>query len=60
MAKKVLPIHLEAREREILRLISKRDGVSMAEVVRRKVRDLGVELVDLPRTIKPTGTDIVR
>lgn len=50
MAKKVLPIHLDQREREILRRVSQRDGVSMAEVVRRKIRELAADVLDTTKT----------
>lgn len=40
MAKKVLPIHLEQRDREILRIASEEMGISMAEVIRRQIRKL--------------------
>lgn len=47
MAKKVLPIHLDAREREILRRASEHAGVSMAEIVRRQIRALTfVDVID--------------
>lgn len=45
MAKKVLPIHLEPKERQILELLSKRDNVSMAEVVRRAIRNLALDVI---------------
>jgi hypothetical protein len=65
VAKKVLPIHLDAREREILRLTSQREGCSMAEVVRRSIRTLAVQLVPPrggppPTPLEPTGTDNAR
>lgn len=46
MAKRVFPIHLDKREREILRRMSERDGVSMAEVVRRSIRTLAVDFIE--------------
>jgi hypothetical protein len=66
VAKKVLPIHLDARDREILRLTSEREGCSMAEVVRRTIRTLAVQLVPAPRggpplpPLEPTGPDNAR
>ncbi len=45
MAKKVLPVHLDKRERQVLELISARDGISMAEVIRRAIRGLALEVL---------------
>jgi hypothetical protein len=50
VAKKVIiPIHLDVKEREILRLLGKRDGTSMADVVRRLVRSRAHEVLEQPR-----------
>lgn len=46
VAKKVLPVHLEDRERGILRLLSERQQVSMAEVVRRMIRSAALDVMD--------------
>jgi nitrogen-specific signal transduction histidine kinase len=46
VAKKILPIHLEARDREIVRRLGERDNVSMAEAVRRLIRGKAHEVVD--------------
>jgi hypothetical protein len=45
VAKKVLPIHLDAKERQVLERLSERDGISMAEVVRRAIRNLALEII---------------
>ncbi len=49
MAKRVLPIYLDKKEREILALVAERDQVSMAEVVRRSIRGLAIEVLE-PKT----------
>jgi hypothetical protein len=46
VAKKVLPIHIDDREREILRRLSERDGCSMAEIVRRSIRSMAIGVID--------------
>jgi len=46
VAKRVLPIHLDKREREILELVAERDKISMAEVVRRSIRSLAIEVIE--------------
>jgi hypothetical protein len=45
VAKKIIPIHFEARDREVLRRLSLLDKVSMAEIVRRLVRTRAHEVV---------------
>jgi hypothetical protein len=49
MPKTVLPIHLDQRDRAILRLAAESGGVSMAEVIRRQIRALPFE----PELAKP-------
>jgi hypothetical protein len=56
MAKRVLPIHLDEREREILRRKSASDKCSMAEVVRRQIRALAVDVLDVKKSSeRPAG-----
>ena len=57
VAKKVLPIHLDTREREILRRLSERDGVSMAEIVRRSIRNLALDVIDPKALERPSAMD---
>jgi hypothetical protein len=45
-SKRIFPVHLDAREREILSREADRLGVSMAEVVRRQIRRMGGIIVD--------------
>lgn len=55
MAKKVLPVHLEKRERDILRLLSEQARVSMAEVVRRMIRARALEVID-PKALERSSS----
>jgi hypothetical protein len=55
VAKRVFPIHLDTREREILRRLSERDGVSMAEVVRRSIRNLALDVIDAKAFERPAA-----
>ena len=44
MAKKIIPIHFEQWDRDVLRRLAAKDSVSMAEVVRRLVRSRSSEV----------------
>lgn len=60
MAKRVLPINVDERERKILRMVAEREGVSMAEVVRRQIRKLAFEVMEpapaaIDRAAQPTA-----
>lgn len=60
VAKKVLPIHLDTREREILRRLGERDGCSMAEVVRRAIRKEAIDVIDPKALERPAAIENAR
>lgn len=53
MAKKVFPIYLDKRERQILEALSARDGVSMAEAARRIIREYKIDIIAPPTAREP-------
>lgn len=54
MAKKVFPLSIDLKERRILEALSARDGVSMAEAMRRLIRSA---LETPPRHEQQVATD---
>lgn len=45
MAKKVFPIHLDDREREILQRVADSAGVSKAAIIRRAIRGMAIDVM---------------
>ena len=45
MAKKVFPLSIDLKERRILEALSIRDGVSMAESMRRLIRSASLDVL---------------
>lgn len=48
MAKKVFPLSIDLKERRILEHLSERDGVSMAESMRRLIRGASLDAAPPP------------
>jgi hypothetical protein len=51
VAKKVFPLSIDLKERRILEALSIRDGVSMAESMRRLIRSASLDVLPPPVAI---------
>lgn len=53
MAKKVLPIYLDEKDRRILQALAEQNGCSMGEAARRIIRSYRLEAKQEPRVLPP-------
>lgn len=56
MAKKILPIYLDKKERTILQALAQRDGVSMGEAARRMIRSYQLTVEKDPASTADVAT----
>lgn len=58
MAKKVFPIYLDKKHRQILEALSVRDNVSMAEAARRIIAEYKIDIIAPPaaRDLHPAAS----